>query len=419
MSAPRVFISYSHDTPEHKSWVLTLANDLRDNGVDAIIDQLDLEPGQDLSLFMQAGILESAKVLLICSENYVKKAEAGKGGVGFERLVVTAEVVKNIDTRKFIPIIRNNKSSIEVPRFLGPRVYINFNDDASYVAKREELLRAIHGAPALTKRPVGPNPFHTSGPTPQSVGVIPPGNNAALDDQWFDREASSAIKGLAAAGYTANMELRLWPHISISKSQPELLTCVENSEIHTFGRPIGMVIPNVAAYKPKPHMDGIRAEITSGQNAMTKRSLYDYWALRSNGAFFLKQSLFEDQCTKNEIYFDTRIVRVTEALLFALNLYTGLGVAPDAQVSVRVSHHGLANRRLTSATNAYLMAPVDKISHEAECHAEIVVVLGQVKERLVEHVTQLTAPMFMLFDYSKIPEQTYTTVVRRFENGNC
>ena len=45
-------------------------------------------------------------------------------------------------------------------------------------------------------------------------------------------------------------------------------------------------------------MDGIRAEIASEQNAMTKWCSYDYWALRSNGAFFLKQSLFEDQRTQ-------------------------------------------------------------------------------------------------------------------------
>ena len=61
-------------------------------------------------------------VLLICTEQYVSKAEAGTGGVGFERLVVTAEVVGSIDTVKFIPVVRSNAGAHKVPNFLGPRL---------------------------------------------------------------------------------------------------------------------------------------------------------------------------------------------------------------------------------------------------------------------------------------------------------
>lgn len=49
MSAPKVFISYSHDSQQHKDWVLRLANELRTNGIDAKLDQWDLSPGQDIA----------------------------------------------------------------------------------------------------------------------------------------------------------------------------------------------------------------------------------------------------------------------------------------------------------------------------------------------------------------------------------
>ncbi|MEH2248567.1 SEFIR domain-containing protein [Nostoc sp.] len=39
--APKVFISYSHDSPEHKNQVLILANRLRTEGVDCNIDQYE------------------------------------------------------------------------------------------------------------------------------------------------------------------------------------------------------------------------------------------------------------------------------------------------------------------------------------------------------------------------------------------
>jgi hypothetical protein len=164
MATPSVFISYSHDSPEHKDWVLRLAIDLRERGVDASIDQWDLTPGQDIAAFMQTGILSSDRVILVCSENYVRKAEGGLGGVGFERLIVTGEVIQNLDTKKFIPLVRGNPTGPRVPRFLGPRLYIDFTEDAAYEARREELLRELHGTPARIKPLLGANPFSGDSP---------------------------------------------------------------------------------------------------------------------------------------------------------------------------------------------------------------------------------------------------------------
>src|SRR5882757_2268172 len=124
MRAPKVFVSYSHDSPDHKAWVLKLASDLRAQGIDVILDRWDLVAGQDVSMFMQKGIEGADRVLMICSADYVQKAEAGRGGVGYERLIVTAEVVQSIDTIKFIPILRANNDSKKVPQFMGPRLYI-------------------------------------------------------------------------------------------------------------------------------------------------------------------------------------------------------------------------------------------------------------------------------------------------------
>lgn len=52
MPPPRVFISYSHDPAEHKSWVIDFASTLRNRGEDAVLDQWDLRPGDDLPHFM-------------------------------------------------------------------------------------------------------------------------------------------------------------------------------------------------------------------------------------------------------------------------------------------------------------------------------------------------------------------------------
>src|SRR5262245_25666670 len=79
------FSSYSHDSQQHKDWVRRLATDLLSNGIDADLDQWSLVPGQDIAAFMAEGIRTAKRVLLICSEEYVTKAENGRGGVGYER----------------------------------------------------------------------------------------------------------------------------------------------------------------------------------------------------------------------------------------------------------------------------------------------------------------------------------------------
>src|SRR6266851_980547 len=83
MAAVRVFVSYSHDSDPHKAWVLKLATDLRAASVDASLDQWDLAPGQDTSVFMQRGISESDRVVLVW---YGELREEGGGRLRWRRL---------------------------------------------------------------------------------------------------------------------------------------------------------------------------------------------------------------------------------------------------------------------------------------------------------------------------------------------
>jgi len=230
MTAPKAFISYSHDSQEHKDWVLKLAGDLRAKGVDVVLDQWDLVPGQDITMFMQNGIAQADRVLMICSYDYVRKSEKGVGGVGFERLIVTREVVQSIDTTKFIPVIRNNDREVVVPSFLGPRLYVDLRVDEQYEEKLIELGREIHGAPAISKPELGPNPFSGS-PPPRTSGTTSASlaDEKVLDSDWFTCEHEAAKGGVKKLNIPAFMELRCAILAPISKSQIELLNAVRQS----------------------------------------------------------------------------------------------------------------------------------------------------------------------------------------------
>ena len=137
---PKVFISYSHDSPEHKQWVSELAVKLRHNGIDTTLDQWDLRLGDDITRFMERGIVDADRILIVCTDNYVSKANTGEGGVGYERMIITKEIVENQGNNKFIPIIRQTQWEDKTPEFLKERVYIDFTDDSQFEEKFEELL---------------------------------------------------------------------------------------------------------------------------------------------------------------------------------------------------------------------------------------------------------------------------------------
>ena len=159
---PIVFVSYSYDSEELSDWVLQLATRLRSDGVDTILDRWKLSPGQDLAVFMEEGLSSSHRVLCICSQAYVDKADAGRGGVGYEKQIITAELLADLNQDRVIPVIRNNPQTQKLPRFLGSRLYIDFEEDNLYESKYEELLRALLDEPLLPVPELGKSPFETT-----------------------------------------------------------------------------------------------------------------------------------------------------------------------------------------------------------------------------------------------------------------
>jgi len=103
---------------------------------------------------------------------------------------------------------------------------------------------------------------------------------------------------------------------------------------------------------------------------------------------------------------------VTEALMFAGKLYAAIGAAPDAKLSVRFTHNGLAGRTLKSASSNRRLSE-DRKSHEQLSETEAVIVLGDIKSALVDEVRRVCAPMFMLFDFMEFAPEIYEDIVRR------
>jgi hypothetical protein len=77
MGADTVFISYSHDSPEHSDLVLALSDKLREMGVDVELDQYHVRPPQGWPRWCEEQLRpENAKfVIVICTPNYRNRVE--------------------------------------------------------------------------------------------------------------------------------------------------------------------------------------------------------------------------------------------------------------------------------------------------------------------------------------------------------
>lgn len=195
MIPPRVFISYSHDSPIHKKWVLEFATTLRNRGVDAILDQWELKPGDDLPHFMETQLENSDFALMVCTEKYVEKANAGEGGVGYEKMIMTSSLLSKIDGNKIIPIIRQNALKSR-PTFLKSKLYIDFSNDEDVEYAFDDLLRVLLDAPLYKKPEIGMNPFKpmdesrpdrtSDGIREVMVAVAKAYSSTSQEHIWFD-----------------------------------------------------------------------------------------------------------------------------------------------------------------------------------------------------------------------------------------
>lgn len=159
IKSPKVFISYSHDSKEHKLWVLALAQRLRrEANIDVVIDQWDAEPGDDLGLFMEKGVAESNRVLMICTKTYTQKANEGRGGAGYEAGIMRSEIINKYGTNKFIPIIPPGNVEKTVPVCVASRCYLDMSSSGGDNEAFNKLVMALRKYPTSEKPALGISP---------------------------------------------------------------------------------------------------------------------------------------------------------------------------------------------------------------------------------------------------------------------
>jgi hypothetical protein len=165
----RVFISYSHDSKQHKERVHALADQLRTDGIESWIDQYVQDPNEGWIRWMSSQVKQANRVLLVFTETYLRRFEGdeeegiGLGGT-FEGVIVTQALYESGGKNaKFRPIVFREEDERFIPSEL--RRFNRYRIDTRENYKT--LLRWLHDAPEIVAPPVRPKPDLTTKPAPE------------------------------------------------------------------------------------------------------------------------------------------------------------------------------------------------------------------------------------------------------------
>jgi tetratricopeptide (TPR) repeat protein len=214
----RAFISYSHDSAEHKDRVWNLCERLRSDGIDCRIDQHEFSPPEGWPRWCRNQVQESQFVLVVCTETYKRryegKAPAGEGkGAKWEGFIITLELyeAEGRDT-KFIPVVFSSQDAQHIPLELRGATRYDLSTPEAYdnlfrhltkqpLHVKSEVAREIRRMPPLERKqqfcgplwnvPYSKNPFFT-------------GRKTLLADVGKELHASglAALTGMGGTGKT-------------------------------------------------------------------------------------------------------------------------------------------------------------------------------------------------------------------------
>lgn len=190
---PRVFISYSQESDEHSAWVLTLANRLRDDGVEAVIDRYVTWLEKGWRPWMNEQIEHADWVLVVCTDEYGKRfdgnAAAGSGrGVRWESQHITQALYDaKFSNKRFVPVLPPAGDERFIP--LPLKDYRSFRLDDRY----GDLYRLLTEQPATPAPILGKRRHLPPLPVP-----VPASAEPAARDQTPPQDIANPYPGLAA-----------------------------------------------------------------------------------------------------------------------------------------------------------------------------------------------------------------------------
>ena len=142
--APEVFLSYRHESEEHRRWVKRMAEGLRRDGVNALLDEWEINLGDSIADFAASAIFRVQAMLFLITEASVAAVESdekSRSVVKFEFQIANARRYKDGNFR-IIGILRSGERP---PNHLADTLYLDFRHDQDYDRQFKRLVNNLLG----------------------------------------------------------------------------------------------------------------------------------------------------------------------------------------------------------------------------------------------------------------------------------
>lgn len=243
---------------------------------------------------------------------------------------------------------------------------------------------------------------------PEQFGATSSGVDAIAS--WFQEQAVAAV-AIPIATDRAIMEVRA-QLVNPRRITRDILDIARKAAVHTFGWPIAVVLDGDG--RPRPNNTGIVARVIDD-----RRGSVDYWSWHEDGAFYLYKTIFEDDRSKKSLFFDTRIIRITETLMYLRNFYALAGIDPTGVIQITIKHAGLRDRVLTAANSSRLLFGDYRCTEEDECIVTLRATIESLHNRaaLIELVKQFTQKLFRLYDFFVLSDKVLDDIAGNYLEG--
>lgn len=232
---------------------------------------------------------------------------------------------------------------------------------------------------------------------------------------WIEEEREQAKAEAKKAGFGfEGMEIVHSIDSDKTWNIKDLLEGMKASALKNTGWPIGFVF-HVPEYKPQPYKKGIRSII-----APDGKESFDYWSLSEDGDFYFFRAYQEDSYKgddeekKRQLWFDTQIWRIAEALEHTTELYKVLGVNGITKVNLSIRFVGINHRDLkTSPSSSRLLFPHKSGSEDVYEWSKIISIDG-LNTTIDQNVVEISSGLFLLFEFTEISAPVIEGVIKEY-----
>jgi len=178
---PRVFVTYSHDSEEHKDLVLRFCTFLRvEVGVDAHLDRWYEDVRRDWTVWAIQQLAVADFILVVASPGYRRRVDGsaapGEGrGAQFEGAIIRDNLMRNLpaETRRVLPVVLPGRAISEIPTFLHAYSSSRYVVSDFTVEGIGDLLAVLTGVPRHPMPPRGRFVVSSAAPWRRPFGRVP------------------------------------------------------------------------------------------------------------------------------------------------------------------------------------------------------------------------------------------------------